>query len=113
VVRKCKHRKTGELFALKVINKKNLDKDDLSILDSEVAVMRIVAHEYIVKMHDVYDSKSKMCLVLDLLEGGELFDRIIEHGHFTEKNAAECFGQLISALEYLHKRHIAHRDLKV
>ncbi|ETO29714.1 calmodulin-dependent protein kinase II-delta dash [Reticulomyxa filosa] len=54
-----------------------------------------------------------MCLVLDLLEGGELFDRIIQHGHFTEKNSAQCFTQLISALAYLHEKQIVHRDLKV
>ncbi|ETO04605.1 hypothetical protein RFI_32791 [Reticulomyxa filosa] len=101
------------VFALKIINKKNLDKDDLAILDREVKIMRIVHHDNIVKLHNVFDSKSKMCLVLDLLDGGELFDRIIEQGHFTEKNAAHCFGQLVMALDYLHQRQIAHRDLKV
>jgi len=60
----------------------------------------------------VFDSKNKMCLVLDLLEGGELFDRIIEQGHFTERNASQCFGQLVEALDYLHQKQIAHRDLK-
>jgi len=111
-VRKCKDRKTAEMFALKIINKKNLDENDLVTLDREVQTMRQVHHENIVKLHNVFDSASKMCLVLDLLEGGELFDRIIEQGHFTEKNAAQCFGQLIVALNYLHEKQIVHRDLK-
>ncbi|ETO07632.1 hypothetical protein RFI_29761 [Reticulomyxa filosa] len=76
-------------------------------------VLLCVHHANIVKLYNVFDSKNKMCLVLDLLEGGELFDRIIEQGHFTEKNAAQCFGQLVEALDYLHQRQIAHRDLKV
>merc|ERR1711879_360478 len=112
VVRKCKRRADGEVFALKVINKKNLDKDDLVILESEVAIMRQVQHPNIIRIHDIFDSRSKMCLVLDLMEGGELFDRIIEKGHFSEKDAANSFVEMVRALEYLHSKKIVHRDLK-
>lgn len=112
VVRKCKRRQDGKVFALKVINKKNLDKDDLVILDSEVSIMRVIKHPNIVQLYDVFDSRSKMCLVLDLLEGGELFDRIIEQGSFSEKDAAMSFSQMVSALNHLHQKQIVHRDLK-
>jgi calcium/calmodulin-dependent protein kinase I len=112
VVRKCKRRSDNKVFALKVINKKNLDEDDLSILESEVSIMRQISHENIVSLYDVFDSRSKMCLVLDLLEGGEVFDRIIEKGHFSEKDAARSFGQMVAALAYLHSKKIVHRDLK-
>jgi len=112
VVRKCKRRSDNKIFALKVINKQNLDKNDLVVLESEVNIMRQVHHGNIVKLHDVFDGNSKMCLVLDLLEGGELFDRIIEQGRFSEKDASTSFAQMISALAYLHDRHIVHRDLK-
>jgi len=74
--------------------------------------MRQVHHSNIIKMHDIFDSRSKMCLVLDLMEGGELFDRIIEKGHFSEKDAAQSFVEMVRALEYLHAKKIVHRDLK-
>lgn len=112
VVRKCKRREDQKVFALKVINKKNLEADDLAILELEVNVMREISHNNIVELHDVFDSRTKMCLVLDLLEGGELFDRIIEKGHFTEAAAAMSFRQMVEALEYLHNLGIVHRDLK-
>jgi serine/threonine protein kinase len=112
VVRKCKRRSDGVVFALKVINKKNLDKDDLVILESEVNIMRQVTHDNIIKLFDIFDSRSKMCLVLELLEGGELFDRIIEKGHFSEADASRSFVQMVEALEYLHSKQIVHRDLK-
>jgi len=112
VVRKCKRRSDGVVFAVKVINKNNLDVGDLKILETEVNIMRQVSHSNIIKMYDVFESRSKMCLVLDLLEGGELFDRIIEKGHFSEKDAAHCFRQMADALDYLHGQNIVHRDLK-
>lgn len=112
VVRKCKRRADGVVFALKVINKKNLDKDDLVILESEVNIMRQVTHPNIIKLYNIFDSRSKMCLVLELLEGGELFDRIIEKGHFSEADASRSFVQMVEALAYLHSKQIVHRDLK-
>lgn len=125
--------KHKQLYALKVINKTNLQKDDLVILESEVAIMRLMASfdtdehstpeqiqkkmqlgnsENIVRLHDVFDSRSKLCLVLDLCSGGELFDRIIEKGHFNEKMAAQSFRQMCEALSFMHNLQIVHRDLK-
>ena len=69
-------------------------------------------NENIVRLHDVFDSRSKLCLVLDLLSGGELFDRIIEKGHFNEKLAAAAFRQMAEALSFMHNLKIVHRDLK-
>eukprot|EP01084_Bolivina_argentea_P214843 364695_1 len=112
VVRKAKHRPTGIVFALKVINKKNLDKDDLVILETEISIMRQLSHPNIVKFYGIFDSRSKMCVVLELLEGGELFDRIIEKGHFSEKNAASVFRDMINTLIYMHDKSIVHRDIK-
>mmetsp|Transcript_9503 Transcript_9503/g.27289 ORF Transcript_9503/g.27289 Transcript_9503/m.27289 type:complete len:283 (-) Transcript_9503:94-942(-) len=60
----------------------------------------------------VYDEKSKMYLVLELVSGGELFDRIVARGHYTEMDAVSLMGQVLNALGYLHSIGIVHRDLK-
>ncbi|KAJ1467646.1 kinase-like domain-containing protein, partial [Baffinella frigidus] len=78
----------------------------------EIAIMKKVDHPNCIKLHEVYDEKSKMYMVLDLVTGGELFDRIIARGHYSEKDAATMMTDALSALKYLHGMGIVHRDLK-
>ena len=63
-------------------------------------------------MHDVFESRSKFCIVLDYLSGGQLFDRIIESGFFNEEMASKLFYQMCRALEFIHNLGIIHRDIK-
>ena len=113
VVKSCKRKKDNKKYAIKIINKNELDNDDIIVLESEVKIIRLLSHKNIVKLHDVYESKTHLYLILDLCRGGTLFDRIIEFGHFSEKLSKKIFKQMLLALQYLHKRFIVHRDLKV
>ncbi|XP_071624306.1 calcium/calmodulin-dependent protein kinase type 1G isoform X2 [Heliangelus exortis] len=105
-----KHRSTGKLFALKCIKKSPLTRD--SSLDNEIAVLRKIKHENIVTLEDIYESTTHYYLVMQLVSGGELFDRILERGVYTEKDASVVIHQVLTAVKYLHENGIVHRDLK-
>ncbi|KAF8820428.1 calcium-dependent protein kinase CDPK2B [Cardiosporidium cionae] len=105
-----KDRETGVARAIKTISKnqlKNLDR-----FRSEISIMKALDHPNIIKLFQTYEDHRSIYLVMELCQGGELFDRIIEKGHFTERHAAILMKQIFSALHYLHSNYIMHRDLK-
>lgn len=99
-------------FAVKKINKVNQGKQDLSKLQNEVNIMRLMDHPNIIKLHDDFADEKYIYLVMEICTGGELFDKIIEAEHFSEGQAASVMKQFLSGLNYMHARSITHRDLK-
>lgn len=69
-------------------------------------------HDNVIKLFEVHESDTHIYLILELLRGGELFERIIKKGIYTEKDAAIMMKKLLSALEYMHSKGIMHRDIK-
>ncbi|KAG8132024.1 hypothetical protein E2320_009905, partial [Naja naja] len=106
-----KHRITGKLFALKCIKKSPVTQD--SNLENEIAVLKKIKHDNIVTLEDIYESTTHYYLVMQLVSGGELFDRILERGVYTEKDASIVIQQVLEAVHYLHENGIVHRDLKL
>jgi len=86
--------------------------DEVGLLQTEVEILRSVDHPNIIKLFEVFEDHHHIRMVMELVTGGELFDRIVDRGHYCEKDAALAMQQLCSALEYLHARNIVHRDLK-
>ncbi|KAJ8257408.1 hypothetical protein GJAV_G00185280 [Gymnothorax javanicus] len=102
---------THRLVAIKCIPKKALEGKENSI-ENEIAVLHKIKHTNIVSLEDIFESKSHLYLVMQLVSGGELFDRIVEKGFYTEKDASKLIQQILDAVKYLHDMGIVHRDLK-
>jgi calcium/calmodulin-dependent protein kinase I len=98
--------------AIKVVKRARLDAEEEKGLEEEIRLLLMVDHPNIVKMYEVFISKKNVYLVMELLEGGEMFDRIVKQQHFSEKIAAFGVIQILDALIYCHKMGICHRDLK-
>ncbi|XP_034019727.1 serine/threonine-protein kinase BRSK2-like [Thalassophryne amazonica] len=87
----------------------------LSILhevEREIAILKLIEHPHVLKLHDVYENKKYLYLVLEHVSGGELFDYLVKKGRLTPKEARKFFRQIISALDFCHSHSICHRDLK-
>lgn len=102
VVREGVDRRTKNRFALKLIDKKRCQGKEV-VLESEVQVLSRLRHPNVVKLYDVIDANSILCLVLELVEGGDLFDAIAAAGKFSEPEAKRMTSDLASALTYLRK----------
>jgi calcium/calmodulin-dependent protein kinase I len=103
---------SGQQFAVKVINKKDLGKDYEKNLKMEVDILKKVNHPNIIALKELFDTPDKLYLIMELVTGGELFDKIVEKGSYTEHEAAQLVRKIVSAVEYLHNLGIVHRDLK-
>ena len=114
-MRKAVHKKTRQQVAIKIIDKSSLkdggEEEQLN-LRNEVEILSQIDHPNIVKLFEIYDSKDKFYMVMELMKGGELFERIVEKEFFSEKLASDTIRPIIDAIRYCHAMGIAHRDLK-
>ena len=109
---KGRHKESSVRCAVKVVNRKDLKpKDDAQFLQ-EVSILHSLRHKNIVSLHDFFEEKDYFYLCMDLLNGGDVFDRIVEKNHYTELDARNLARELLSAVAYMHERGVAHRDLK-
>ena len=81
-------------------------------LKREIAVMKLLKHDNIVQLKEVLHTQKHIYLILELITGGELFDKIVEAKKFDEATARKYFQQLVLGIYYCHQQGIAHRDLK-
>lgn len=107
------NRESSERVAVKIMDKKEIREQDLSAqVRREIYIMRSLTHRHIVRMHEVLTSNTKLYIVMELVTGGELFERLEKHGRVDESLARRYFQQLVDGVDFCHKNGVAHRDLK-
>ena len=96
---------TKECVAIKEIDK---SKSDESSLANEIHVMeQLGRHPNLIGLHNIYEDDGNLIVVIDIAEGGELFERVVQNGELNEKEAARLFEGALRAVEHLHKKNIA------
>mmetsp|Transcript_40027 Transcript_40027/g.72112 ORF Transcript_40027/g.72112 Transcript_40027/m.72112 type:complete len:398 (+) Transcript_40027:606-1799(+) len=112
VVKKATHKSTGNPYAIKIVNRSSLNKDMEFALKDEISILKELNHEHIMRLENVVVTINHYYLVAEYLEGGELFDRIVDKSSYTESEARDVCRILFGALSYIHSKGIVHRDLK-
>jgi len=107
---KGKNKSTQQVRAIKTIPKAQMTNIDR--FKQEIAIMKMMDHPNIIRLFETFQDTRNIYLVMELCAGGELFDKIIESGHFTEAQAAILMQHIVKAMYYMHSNHVCHRDLK-
>ena len=130
-VRLAKNKETGQMAAVKIVNKtknKNSKATEGSSnglksqvfeegvvpygIEREIIIMKLVTHPNVMSLFEVWENKSELYLIMEYVDGGELFDVLVNNGKLQEYEAVYYFKQIIQGVSYLHKFNICHRDLK-
>jgi calcium-dependent protein kinase len=103
---------TGDKFAVKSYLLKGLSGEEKAQLKAEAAIFLAMDHPHVARLVDVYESE-KIHLVMECMDGGELFHRVCRQKVFSEDAAARAVWQMLLSINYMHTHNIVHRDLKL
>eukprot|EP00111_Clytia_hemisphaerica_P001839 TCONS_00005156-protein len=112
VVKMAEHHQAKAKVAIKMIDKSQLDEENLAKIRREVHVMKLVKHSSIIRLYEVMETERYIYLAMEYASSGEIFELLKKEGRRNETQARHMFRQIISAMEYLHQKRIVHRDLK-
>ncbi|KAJ6806022.1 CBL-interacting protein kinase 9-like isoform X2 [Iris pallida] len=112
-VKYARNVQTNDSAAIKILHKDQVLRHKMvEQIKREISTMKLIKHPNVVQLHEVMASKTKIYIVLEFVDGGELFDKIVNKGRLKEDEARRYFQQLINAVDYCHSRGVYHRDLK-
>jgi len=106
------HKLTKTKVAVKIVNKCELDDDNLRKIAREIDIMRRLSHKNIIQLYQVMESDSFMYIITEFAASGEIFDWLVTNKKMTETHAAKTFSQILNAVNYCHLNKVVHRDLK-
>ncbi|XP_028321250.1 serine/threonine-protein kinase SIK3 homolog isoform X2 [Gouania willdenowi] len=112
VVKLATHIITKAKVAIKIVDKTQLDDENLKKIFREVQIMKLLRHPHIIRLYQVMETERMIYLVTEYASGGEIFDHLVAHGRMAEKDARKKFKQIVAAVHFCHCRSIVHRDLK-
>ncbi|XP_045929240.1 serine/threonine-protein kinase SIK3 homolog isoform X3 [Micropterus dolomieu] len=112
VVKLATHIITKAKVAIKIVDKTQLDDENLKKIFREVQIMKLLKHPHIIRLYQVMETERMIYLVTEYASGGEIFDHLVAHGRMAEKDARRKFKQIVAAVHFCHCRNIVHRDLK-
>jgi tRNA A-37 threonylcarbamoyl transferase component Bud32 len=114
-VHRCVRKTTDEHFACKIIDCQLIEERFQGMMQqfqTEIEALRQLKHPGIIRLYDVYITGERIFIVMELMEGGELFDYVVQKGTLTEEEASRIVRMVTSAMVYMHSMNIIHRDLK-
>ncbi|XP_062858157.1 death-associated protein kinase 2 [Trichomycterus rosablanca] len=116
IVKQCREKSTGVEYAAKFIKKRQSRVSRRGVrreeIEREVTILQQLQHPNIISLHDVYETRTDVVLILELVSGGELFDFLAQKESLSEEEATEFIKQILDGVQYLHSKKIVHFDLK-
>jgi serine/threonine protein kinase len=112
---KCIKKSDGKEYACKVIDKRQVEMKFSGLLDQffvEIKVLKALKHPNIIKLEDTFESPDRIYMIMEIMQGGELFDYVVEKGTLSEEEASVLVRKITSAVAHMHSLDIIHRDLK-
>eukprot|EP01006_Ploeotia_vitrea_P036076 TRINITY_DN65963_c5_g7_i1.p1 TRINITY_DN65963_c5_g7~~TRINITY_DN65963_c5_g7_i1.p1 ORF type:complete len:367 (+),score=5.44 TRINITY_DN65963_c5_g7_i1:173-1273(+) len=112
VVKLALNKKTHQKVAVKIVTKNKLTEEDLASLTTEIELLNSLDHPHVIKLFEVFEENGEFYIVTELVEGGELFDRIVSKSHYNENEARNLVRIFLETMAYMHGSNVVHRDLK-
>jgi serine/threonine protein kinase len=112
---RCVRKSDGKEFACKVIDKRDVEQKFAGLLDqfnAEVRILQMLDHPNIIRLEDAYETPEFVFMVLEMMQGGELFDYVVEKGTLSEEEASTIVRKITSSVAHMHAANVIHRDLK-